>query len=213
MALPFSTEQFFEVFRAYHALLWPAPLLLNALALVAVLLVFVRHRAAGAAISAILALLWIWSGAAYHLAFFTRINRLAWVFGGVFVLGGLLFLWHGVVRGGLAFRADASARSAIGFVLLAYALLVYPALTTLLGHAWPGLPTFGLPCPTTLFSLGLLALAVPPTPRAPWLVPIAWALVGATAAFLLDVWPDLALLPAALVGWVLLTRRCNLKKV
>lgn len=209
MALPFTSGQFFDVFRAYHAALWPAPLVANALGLVVVLFLLFAPRsvAAGVAISSILALLWAWSGVAYHLVFFSRINPLAPLFGALFVLAALLLTWHGVVRRRLVFGIGADARSALGVGLLLYALLVYPLLTTRLGHAWPALPTFGLPCPTTLFTLGLLALAQPPTPRAPWVVPIAWAFVGATAAVLLGVAADLALLPAGLAGVALLIWR------
>jgi Family of unknown function (DUF6064) len=209
MALPFTPEQFFDVFAAYHAALWPAPLVANALGLVAMLFLFFSRRSvvAGMVISSILALLWAWSGVAYHLVHFSPINPLAPLFGALFVLAALLFAWHGVVRRRLVFGIAANARSAFGLGLLLYALLVYPLLTTWLGHAWPALPSFGLPCPTALFTLGLLALAQPPMPRAPWLVPIAWAFVGATAAVLLGVVADLALLPAGLAGVALLLWR------
>lgn len=66
--------------------------------------------------------------------------------------------------------------------------------------------TFGLPCPTTLFTIGLLALAVPPYPRGPLLVPVLWCFVGAQAAVLLDVAPDLGLVVAAVVGIGLMVR-------
>ena len=62
------------------------------------------------------------------------------------------------------------------------------------------LPTFGLPCPTTIFTIGLLCFAVPPTPRSPLIVPLLWCLVGAQAAFLLGVQPDLGLIAAGVVG-------------
>jgi hypothetical protein len=70
----------------------------------------------------------------------------------------------------------------------------------------PELPTFGLPCPTTIFTIGLLALAPSSSPRAVLAVPILWCLVGSQAAFLLDVAPDFGLLAAgvaaiALFAW------------
>lgn len=206
MQLPFSIEQFFGVFSAYNTALWPAQLFLLALAFTAIALVLVRRSWAGQAISAILAFLWMWLGLVYHLAFFSAINPLAYVFAGVSVAGGLVFFWQGVVRRRLDFRWTRSARSYIGLVLLVFALIVYPAWTVFAGHGYPAFPTFGLPCPTTIFTIGLLAFTVAPYSRSPLVVPVLWCFVGGQAAFLLDVPPDSGLIAAGLVGIVLLLR-------
>ena len=87
--------------------------------------------------------------------------------------------------------------------LVGYALLVYPALNALTGHRYPGTATFGLPCPTTLFTIGMLAWLEPPYSRSVLVVPMLWCLVGVQAAFLLDMPADLALAPAALIALVL----------
>jgi hypothetical protein len=200
MSLPFTAEQFYGVFRDYNTTLWPAPVLLAALALAAIVLVIVPRRYSGAGVSAILAFLWSWLGLAYHLAFFAAINPLAYVFAGVSLAGALVFLWQGVVLRRLEFRLAPNARTALGVVLIGFALVVYPAWSAFAGHPYPDLPTFGLPCPTTLFTVGLLALLVRPYPRSPLVVPVLWALVGAQAAFLLDVPPDLSLLAAGAAG-------------
>jgi hypothetical protein len=87
-----------------------------------------------------------------------------------------------------------------------FALVAYPAWNSFSGHRYPAFPTFGLPCPTTLFTLGLLAFLTAPYPRSPLLVPLLWCFVGAQAAFLLGVRADLALLVAGVFGIVLLAR-------
>ena len=53
--------------------------------------------------------------------------------------------------------------------------------------------TFRLPCPTTLLTIGWLFVADPPWPKVVVLVPIAWALIGGSAATLLGVRTDLML--------------------
>ena len=68
------------------------------------------------------------------------------------------------------------------------------------GRRYPALPTFGLPCPTTIFTNGLLLFAEAPTPRIVFAVPILSAGIGSLAAFGLGVTEDLALLIAAAVG-------------
>jgi hypothetical protein len=200
MQLPFTVEQFFGVFRLYNSTVWPAQILLVLLAVLTVIFIALRRPWSGVAVSAILALFWIWLGAAYHLAFFARINPAAYGFGVLSMLGGLLFLWQGVIRKRLEFAFIRSVRTALGTALIAFALIVYPVWSTLAGHGYPELPTFGLPCPTTIFTIGVLALASGAGLRAVLVVPILWFLVGSQAAFLLDVKPDLGLIVAGIVA-------------
>ena len=206
MQLPFSTEQFYGVFNDYNATLWPAQLCLLALAGLAVVLVLRLRRWSGAAVSAILAFLWAWMGLAYHLAFFTSISPPAYAFAAVFVAGALVFLWQGVVRRRLEFEWTAGARGMTGLLLVVYALVVYPAWSYFDGRPYLDTPTFGLPCPTTIFTMGLLACLKQPYPRSIFVVPILWSLVGVQAALLLAVPQDLALAVVAVVGLVLLSR-------
>src|SRR5689334_6714460 len=153
MILPFTPEQFFAVFRAYNEAMWPAQVFLLALALVAIGLIAVPQVWSGIAVSAILAFLWAWLGLAYHLAFFASINPLAYVFAAGSVAGALVFLWQGVVRRRLEFRFTHTARTFAGISLVLFALIAYPAWSVWAGHRYPAMPTFGLPCPTTLFTI------------------------------------------------------------
>lgn len=206
MQLPFTVEQFFGVFRLYNGSVWPAQIVLLVFAILAVIFVALRRPWSGMVVSAILALLWIWVGAAYHLAFFARINPAAYGFGALSIVGGLLFAWHGVLRRRLTFAPDRNFRTGVGVALLVFALLVYPAWAALSGHGYPELPTFGLPCPTTIFTIGLLALASGRGLRAVLAVPILWSMVGSQAAILLDVRPDFGLLAAGIVAIGLFVR-------
>jgi hypothetical protein len=77
-----------------------------------------------------------------------------------------------------------------------YYLLVYPLLNHVSGHRYPSTPTFGLPCPTTIFTLGIFHWSKRPVPWACAAIPMIWVAIGSSAAFLLDVLPDLGLLVA-----------------
>jgi len=203
MVLPFTAEQFFDVFRAYNAALWPAQMFLLALAGMAVVLAIWPRAWSGVGVSAILALLWGWMGLAYHLAFFTAISPPAYAFAVVFVTGALIFLWQGVVQRRLEFRWQSGARGLTGLVFVVYALVVYPLWSHFAGKPYLDTPTFGLPCPTTIFTMGLLAGLVRPYPRSVFVVPILWSLVGVQAALLLSVPQDLGLAVVAVAGLVL----------
>lgn len=206
MNLPFTVEQFFEVFARYNDGVWPAQWLLTALALVVVVLIVQGKASHGLWIAAALSALWSWMALAYHFAYFTAINPAAWAFGAVFLLASLWFAWVGVVQRRLRFAIGQGWRAWTGVVLLAFALAVYPLIGHLLGHRYPAAPTFGLPCPTTIFTMGTLLLASPPVPRSVFVIPVLWAAVGSVAAFALGVYEDLGLLVAGLAAVVALVR-------
>jgi hypothetical protein len=203
--LPFTVEQFFSVFASYNQAIWPAQVAAYIAAAVAVSAILLRRSWAGRAAAALLGLMWLWNGLAYHLAFFARINPAAYGLAALFVLQGALFIGYGVVGNGLTFAKMFNWRSVLGILLILYACLAYPALGYLLGHSWPYAPMFGVaPCPTTIFTFGVLMLAVGPLPV--WLVaiPVIWSAIGGTAAVLLNVPEDLGLLGSGILGAALL---------
>jgi hypothetical protein len=206
MKLPFTADQFFDVFRLYNEAVWPAQFALNLLALAALALLIWPRQNSGRLISAILALLWAWTGIAYHLLYFTPINKAAYAFALFFVAGSAAFLWAGVVQGRLAFTSASAPRRILGGVLVAFALILYPALSALLGHAYPAMPTFGLPCPTAIFTVGVLCFLCAPYPRYVLAAPVLWAAVGSQAAFLLGVYQDIGLLVAGVIALALAVR-------
>lgn len=203
MPLPFTPAQFFGVFAAYNDAVWPMQWLLLAAAGMALVAAVRPGRASGVLVSAVLAGLWAWMGLAYHARFFAAINPLAHGFAALSLIAAALFLWQGVVRRRLHFRWQPGPRGWAAAVTLLFALVGYPAWALLAGHRYPAFATFGLPCPTTLFTIGLLALAVRPHPRSVLMVPVLWCAIGSQAAFLLGVPQDLGLLAAAGLGIVL----------
>lgn len=76
MQLPFTREQFLEVFAAYNATLWPGVLTLWMLSLLVAVLLFARsRRASGRVVTTLLAVHWTWSAVAYHAAFVGVVDR------------------------------------------------------------------------------------------------------------------------------------------
>lgn len=198
--MPFTREQFFELFGAYNAAFWPAEVVAYLLGIAAVLALVRPGRAAGQLISAILAILWLWTGLFYHMVYFARINPAAYVFGALFVAQAALFVLAGVSGSRLAFRFAQKPVKLLGAALIAYALVIYELLGLVAGHGLMQGPLFGVaPCPTVIFTLGVLVLAEPPVPW--WLLPIplAWAVIGTSAALTFGVAEDLGLAVAAVL--------------
>jgi hypothetical protein len=206
MQLPFTREQFFDLFGVFNGAVWPVLVALW-VASIAASLLLLRRRPPNRWIGALLAAHWLWSAVAYHAVFFTRINPAAWLFAMLFLVQGVLFCWVGVVRGQLAFTAQRTGWTVLAWLLVSYALL-YPGINAMQHHTWSSVPTFGVPCPTTIFTAGLLMLAE----RSPWrlsVIPVIWSVIGGSAANLLGVGADYALPVAglALVAFTVQGRR------
>lgn len=209
MSLPFTTDQFLDVFAKYNVAVWPTQLVFYLLGGSCIILAL-RHRAwSGSIISLILSLLWLWMGLVYHFLFFSKINQAAWLFGALFVLQSLIFIYAGVITGKLSFHFPRDVYGIWGAVILAYAFIIYPAIGYLIGHKYPAAPTFGVPCPTTLFTFGILLWAKPKVPVYVLIVPLAWSVIGLFAALSLNITEDFGLLAAGLVATGLVVLRNN----
>ncbi len=201
--IPFTVIQFLGVFERYNLAVWPAQIILNALAVVTILLTIQRPKDFSRIVSLVLSLFWIWMGLVYHFWFFSPINRAAWLFAAFFVLQGILFFIAGVWKQQLKFRFRLNLSGIIGGAFLLYALFAYPALGYCLGHRYPAAPTFGLPCPTTIFTFGMLLWTDRRVPLHLLTIPLAWSFIGFWAAVSLGMIEDYGLLAAGLVGAVI----------
>jgi hypothetical protein len=205
--LPFSADQFFAVFSRYNDAVWPMQWVLNGLGVIAAVLLWRGQAVSMRVVAAVLAVLWIWSGIVYHLVFFTAINPAAWLFGIVFSVAGLWFAWGAATLSGSLERREANSMAWAGWMLIAYAMLIYPALGYALGHRYPAFPTFGLPCPITLFTIGVLIVADAAYRRSFFIAPLLWTGVGSAAAIELGVIQDLGLMVAGGAGLLAVLRR------
>jgi len=202
--MPFTIEEFLEIFRQYNLTVWPMPITLWVMGGFAVFLGTRKGPASDKVVSYILAFFWGWMGIAYHFAFFASINKAAYLFGALFVLQGALFL---IAKNKLVFRFRRDVYGITGAVLMFFAMVVYPILGYFNGHVFPAAPTFGLPCPTTIFTFGILLWTDKKIPAYLLFIPFAWSIVGFSAAILLGITEDVGLLIAGLAAAFLLNKR------
>lgn len=207
VSLPFTVDQFFLVFRAYNETVWPVQLLLNILAVIAIISSFRPFRNSDRTISLILSLLWLWMGIVYHLGFFAPINPAALFFGVAFICQGILLLRMGI-KNRVRYRFTKDAKGIIGVVLIGFALILYPVLGYVQNHCYPSSPTFGVPCPTTIFTFGLFVWSSG-LPRFLLIIPGLWSLIGFSAAFAFGVTEDIGLLVSGLIAIPLILRRTS----
>jgi hypothetical protein len=205
--LPFTREQFLGVFADYNTAVWPVQVVAYLLG-VAVVAALLRPTPQGhRLVAGALAAMWTWTGVAYHGLFFAPINPAALAFAALFVVQGVLFVVAGVAGRRLVFGPSAGFAAALGWGLVAYAAVLYPLVGQWSGHVYPAQPAFGItPCPVTLFTFGVLLLTSAPVPRWLLIIPLAWSLVGGSAAFMLGVPQDWPLLFSGLAIMLLILR-------
>lgn len=208
MTLPFSTEAFLGVFAAWNEAIWPLPVPLALLGLAAVGLVRARHSWSDRAIAAILALFWAIVAVGYHAAFFSALTPAAYAYAALFALEAGLLLERGVIRGRLAFGRPRGPAGVAALLAIAYGLAVYPLVALGVTHPYPATPLFGVaPCPTVIFTIGMLLLLRPRPPAVLAAVPLVWAVIGGSAALLLGVPEDIGLPVAGLALLAVLWQR------
>jgi hypothetical protein len=75
--LPFSPEQFLSVFVNYNTAICPVQVGAYLLGCLAIVLLFWKASHADRITAGILAIMWLWTGIAYHGVFFSTINKAA----------------------------------------------------------------------------------------------------------------------------------------
>lgn len=196
--MPFTSEQFFAVFRAYNESVWPAQWFLFAAGLLVVAGVILRRNWSARLSFLLLGSLWLWMALAYHLAHFARINPAAPGFAALFMVGAAFFVWRALSPRPLCLEVGKDLAGVSGTLLVIYGLLLYPLVGLSFGHRFPTAPSFGLPCPTTIFTIGILSFIRPIPERYLLTVPIIWAIIGSIGTITLGVPQDYGLTVAGL---------------
>jgi hypothetical protein len=207
MNLPFSTEQFLGVFQDYNLRIFPFQFVFYFIAAVVIWLSLRKSRRSDRIIAFCLFLFFIWMGVVYHILHFAEINKAAYIFGAAFIIQSLLFLFYGLVKQELSFKLRPNVYGITGIVLVIYALIIYPLIGHLSGHIYPYSPTFGVPCPTLIFTLGVILWSDQKFPKVLLIIPCLWAIVGFSAVFMMGMLEDLGLLVAALVTTIMILVR------
>jgi len=175
----FTLEQFLEMISRYNMTFWPLQLVAYGLGLVAVLLAIRTTQHSGRIISVILSMFWLWVGIVFNLAYFSPLYPMAIMFVVLFVIEAGILIYVGVFKGILSFKVKADVYGTVGALLVVYSMVGYPAIEYLLGRGYPNLLPFGLvPCPMTVFTLGILLWS---NKRPNWYilaVPILYSLSG-----------------------------------
>ena len=195
--MPFTHEQFFDLFERYNRAV-PLAIGLSWLATAVLTASLVRQRRASTALLTLMIFQWAWTGIAFHFVFFTPINPAAWAFGALFLGHAVLLARYTFGSDRIALELSGTIRHGLALCLVVYAL-IYPALSVLAAGGTLASPLFLVPCPLVIFETAVLMMMRGPVPRALFVVPFIWSLIGSSAAVLFGVLPDFALFLCALL--------------
>src|SRR5688500_12547623 len=212
MKLPFTVDEFLQLFEKYNQSIFPLQVFFYLLAFAIIFLAVKKIPLADRIINSILTFFWLWMGIVYHFQFFTTINKAAYLFGSLFIVQALVFFYYGVIKRKLIYRLTQDTLGVIGIILVTFALVAYPLLGYLFGRIYPVAPTFGVPCPTTLFTFDVLLCTDRTVPNIILVIRFLWSLLGFSAATTLGIREDTALIVASfMTTGILLIRRQKLQ--
>jgi len=206
--MPFSAAAFFDLFARYNEAIWPLQIIACLAGLLVLVLLFRPSRLSTIIITSVLAAMWAVNGIGYHWTFFAGINPVAPVFAALFVGQAILLLAAPWLFSGLAFAVRRDAQSLAGLAMIFFAAVIYPLWGAWAGHGYPATPLLGVaPCPTTIFTVGVLLLGSWRSVRWLLIIPAIWSLIGGSAAILLQVPQDAGLLATLTILLALAIRR------
>jgi hypothetical protein len=204
MTFPFTQEQFLTIFTQYNLAVFPLQIVFIILGIVALWFVVKKSPISDRIILLILIFFWFWMGIVYHILFFSSINPLAYAFGVLFIIEACLLIYLGIIKKQVEFSLTKDRYTLIGLIFIVYAMIIYPVIGMVAGHGYPRLPTFGLPCPTTIFTFGLFLMSDKKFPLPLLVIPLIWSMIGFFAALSLGITEDYMLLVAGVLGTVLI---------
>ncbi len=190
-------DEFLAVYTRYNQELWPAPEMLGLVAFGAVCLALFPGPRRDRLACALIAMLWAWSGLIYSCGFLSQLTPVGYGIGAMFALQAGFVLHLGVVQREVHFWTHTGPRHLAGILLIFYSLVAYPAIAALAGHTFPTTPSFGVPTPLTIFTLGMLLLTRAPYARLLFVIPLFWTAIGTWLAIQLRLREDFALIVAA----------------
>ncbi len=211
MNMPFTTSEFIGVFEKYNTTVFPMQLVFLLLGLFALIQIHSRSLVKNRFIAALLGLLWIWNGLVYHIVFFTAINKAAYLFGILFLVQGIFFLFEASFRKKLFFEFNGKSQGYIGYILALTGIFIYPLISFVTTKSFNETISLGLPCPTTIFTFGLLMLTTISLPRYLLIIPTLWAIIGFMAALNFGIYQDVLLLLSAILADIYLLRKRRLQ--
>ena len=212
MFISFTLKDFLDMVATYNSAFWPMQLVAYALAIAALICAARGTNCSSRIVSAVLAFFWLWVGIVFNWMYFSKLSPAALAFAVLFVVEGIILGVAGVLRKDLSFRIKAGVYGLVAAFIVLYGMVGYPAIEYLLGRGYPRLLVLGLvPCPTTVFTLGMFFWTEKRLPKYVLIIPFLYSLSG-VIPLILGIVEDLGLGVAGFVTAIMLLYRDRSRK-
>jgi len=204
--LSFNLEEFLIVLEHYNLSVWPLQIFAYIFGILAIFFSIKRIKYSNKIILAIMSFYWFWNGIVFCPIYWAPTYKYAYIFGALCIIQGFLFL-SSVIKSNISIHFQANLYSIIGMLFIIYAMAGYSLFGYFLGHVYPQFFPFGLvPCPTAIFTFGILLLTNKRFSKYFLVVPLIVSIGGFLAVYR-GILEDIGLIIAGLLGVVLILLR------
>ena len=204
--LSFSLEEFLLVLESYNLDIWPLQIIAYVLILLVFFISLKPTKYSAKILSVILSLFWFFTGIVFCFIYWAPSHIFGYFFGICCTVQGLLFLYS-IFRSNATIGSPDKTHTLIGILFIAYAMIGYQVLGYYLDHIYPKFFAVGLvPCPTTIFTLGILLIINKSIPIKYFVIPLLISLGGFLAAYN-GIYEDIGLIIAGILSTILIMQK------
>ena len=208
--LSFSLEEFLLVLESYNLGIWPLQIIAYVLILLVLFISLKPTKYSAKILSAILSFFWLFTGIVFCFIYWAPSHIFGYIFGIFCTVQGLLFLYS-IIRSDITISSPDKTYTFIGILFVLYAIIGYQVFGYYLGHIYPKFFAVGLvPCPTTIFTLGIFLIINKSIPIKYFVIPLMISLGGFLAAYN-GIYEDIGLVIAGILVTILIVKREKIK--
>ena len=206
MNISLTLEQMLSVFEAYNTATWIIQIVACLLGITAVFLTVKTSAYSSRIITAILSLIWLWTGIVFCIMYWAPGFTPSYGYAALYIIQGIIF-FTGILKPKLSFRFTADIYSFLGILFIVYSMVGYTLVGYFLGHIYPQSVSIILaPCPTVVFTFGILLLTDKKVPKYILIIPLLWSLCGIMPVYM-GIREDIGLIIAGVLGTTLILVR------
>ncbi len=202
-----NVNDFYAMFTTYNEAVWPMPIVMYVLAIVAFVFSLQKKQGINAVVLYILSFFWLWNGIVFSLLYFSRFSPMFYLTALLFIFQALVLFLNGsglALKPRISFRLRNSLITWVGMIFIIYALIIYPIIGWATGHSYPEGPIFGIaPCPSAIFTVGMLLLVEKKIPKLLLIVPVVWGVAGFIPVLIYEVYADIGLIISGVAALIL----------
>ncbi len=201
--LSFSIEEFLLVLESYNLDIWPLQIVVYVLIILVLFFSLKPTKYSTKIVLSILSFLWLFNGIVFCFLYWAPTHIFGYIFGVCCVVQGLMFIYS-ISKSDITMSSPDKTYTLTGILFVLYAIIGYQIFGYYLGHIYPEFFSVGLvPCPTTIFTLGIFLIINKSIPIKYFVIPLMISLGGFLAAYN-GIYEDIGLIIAGIISTILI---------